>query len=131
RHEVQHGAAGVPDGHLCRDVRLQARGALRDYRCRRSRGADGRSFAAVNLLEQQAMNRRRTWIIMIAFVAFLLFLGIGFDTFYLGEAGGVVPIGSLAALGVGLVSALVSYYSGDRAVLMSAHATPIADVAAS
>jgi heat shock protein HtpX len=85
----------------------------------------------VNLLEQQAMNRRRTWIIMIAFVAFLVFLGIGFDTFYLGEAGGVVPIGSLAALGVGSVSALVSYYSGDRAVLMSAHATPIADVAAS
>ena len=68
---------------------------------------------------------------MIAFVAFLLFLGIGFDSFYLGEAGGVVPIGSLAALAVGSVSAFVSYYSGDRAVLMSAHATPIADVAAS
>jgi heat shock protein HtpX len=85
----------------------------------------------VNLLEQQAMNRRRTWIIMIAFVGFLVFLGLGFDTFYLGEAGGVVPIGTLAALAVGSVSAVMSYYSGDRAVLMSTHATPIAEIAAS
>jgi heat shock protein HtpX len=76
------------------------------------------------------MNRRRTWIVMIAFVAFLFFLGLGFDTFYLGEAGGVVPIGSITALAVGSVSALVSYFNGDRAVLISAHATPIADVAA-
>jgi heat shock protein HtpX len=85
----------------------------------------------VNLLEQQAMNRRRTWIVMIAFVAFLFFLGLGFDTFYLGEAGGAIPIGSIAALAVGSVSAFMSYYGGDRAVLMSAHATPLADVAAS
>jgi heat shock protein HtpX len=85
----------------------------------------------VNLLEQQAMNRRRTWIVMIAFVAFLFFLGLGFDTFYLGEAGGAIPIGSIAALAVGSVSALMSYYGGDRAVLMSAHATPLTEVAAS
>src|SRR5581483_3475540 len=84
----------------------------------------------MNLLEQQAMNRRRTWMIMLAFVAFLFFLGLGFDTFYLGEAGGVVPIGSLAALAVGSVSAIVSYYNGDRAVLLSTHAQPIADVVA-
>ena len=68
---------------------------------------------------------------MIAFVAFLFFLGLGFDTFYLGEAGGAIPIGSIAALAVGSVSALVSYYGGDRAVLMSAHATPLSEVAAS
>jgi heat shock protein HtpX len=85
----------------------------------------------LNLLEQQAMNRRRTWIIMFAFVAFLFVLGLGFDSFYLGEAGGVVPIGSLLALGVGSVSALASYYNGDRAVLLSTHAQPIAEVAAS
>jgi heat shock protein HtpX len=85
----------------------------------------------VNLLEQQAVNRRRTWIVMIAFVAFLFFLGLGFDTFYLGEAGGAIPIGSIAALAVGSVSALMSYYGGDRAVLMSAHATPLSEVAAS
>src|SRR5437667_10790258 len=76
------------------------------------------------------MNRRRTWMIMLAFVAFLFLLGLGFDTFYLGQAGGVVPVGSLMALGVGSVSALASYYTGDRAVLLSTHAQPIADVAA-
>src|SRR5436190_15588981 len=77
------------------------------------------------------MNRRRTWMFMLAFVAFLFLLGLGFDTFYLGQAGGVVPIGSLMALGVGSVSALASYYTGDRAVLLSTHARPIADVMAS
>jgi len=69
-------------------------------------------------------------MIMLAFIAFLFFLGLGFDTFYLGEAGGVVPVGSLGALALGSASALASYYNGDRAVLMAAHAQPIADVAA-
>src|SRR5438552_17105039 len=76
------------------------------------------------------MNRRRTWMIMLAFVAFLFLLGHGFDTFYLGEAGGAFPVGSFLALGVGSVSALASYYTGDRAVLLSTHAAPIAEIAA-
>jgi len=76
------------------------------------------------------MNRRRTWFIMLAFVAFLFLLGLGFDTFYLGEAGGAFPVGSFLALGVGSVSALASYYTGDRAVLLSTHAAPIAEIAA-
>ena len=72
----------------------------------------------MNLYEQQASNRHRTWLIMGAFVAFLFVLGVGFDTFYLDAAGGVVPIGSLMALAVGSISALTSYYIGDRAVLL-------------
>ena len=86
----------------------------------------------MNLYEQQASNRRTTWLIMIAFVAFLLVLGLGFDAFYLGAAagGGYVPIGTLAALGVGSVSAFASYYSGDRAVLAATSAAPIEEVAA-
>jgi heat shock protein HtpX len=84
----------------------------------------------VNLYEQQSSNRRRTWLIMIAFIGFLLFLGIGFDAFFVGEAGGAVPIGSIAALGVGSVSALVSYYSGDRAVLAATAARPIDELKA-
>src|SRR4051794_13618577 len=67
---------------------------------------------------------------MIAFVAFLLVLGLGFDAFYVGAAGGYVPIGSIAAVGVGSVSALASYYNGDRAVLAATSAKPIEDVAA-
>ena len=84
----------------------------------------------MNLYEQQTSNRRKTWLIMVAFVVFLLILGLGFDAFYVGAAGGYVPIGSVAALGVGSVSALASYYNGDRAVLAATAARPIDEVAA-
>ena len=67
---------------------------------------------------------------MIAFVMFLLILGLGFDAFYVGAAGGYVPIGTFAALGVGSVSALASYFNGDRAVLAATSAKPIEEVAA-
>jgi heat shock protein HtpX len=85
----------------------------------------------MNLYEQQLSNRRKTWLLMITFVAFLFVLGLGFDSFYIGAAGGVVPVGSLLALGLGSVSALAGYYGGDRAVLLASHAQPIADVMAS
>ena len=84
----------------------------------------------MNLYEQQTANRRKTWLIMMAFVVFLLFLGLGFDAFYVGAAGGYVPIGTVAALGVGSVSALASYFRGDRAVLAATSAKPIEEVAA-
>ncbi|MGB7217473.1 MAG: M48 family metalloprotease [Vicinamibacterales bacterium] len=82
----------------------------------------------MNLYEQQTANRRKTWLIMAAFVALLVLLGIGFDTVYLGGAGGNFPIGSLLALGVGSGSALVSYYGGDRAVLLATGARPVNEV---
>ncbi|HEV8211508.1 MAG TPA: M48 family metalloprotease [Vicinamibacterales bacterium] len=84
----------------------------------------------MNLYDQQQSNRRKTWLVMLAFVAFFLFLGIGFDSFYIGAGRGVVPIGSVIALGVGSVSAATSYFSGDRAVLLSTHAQPVEDLAA-
>jgi heat shock protein HtpX len=84
----------------------------------------------MNLYEQQQSNRRKTWLLMLAFVAFFLFLGIGFDTFYIGAGRGVLPIGSVIALGVGSVSAATSYFSGDRAVLLSTRAQPVEDLAA-
>jgi heat shock protein HtpX len=62
---------------------------------------------------------------MLVFLAFLLFLGYGFDRFYVGDGEFVFPVGTLTALGVGSVSAFSSYYSGDRAVLLSAGAVPI------
>jgi heat shock protein HtpX len=62
---------------------------------------------------------------MAVFVTFLLFLGYGFDRFAVGNGAFVFPIGTLTALGVGSVSALSSYYSGDRAVLFSTGARPI------
>jgi heat shock protein HtpX len=64
---------------------------------------------------------------MSAFIVFLVLLGAGFDTFYFGFDRGYVPFGSLIALAVGSVSALVTYYNGDKAVLASTHAVPIAE----
>jgi heat shock protein HtpX len=84
----------------------------------------------LNLYEQQASNRRKTWLVMLAFVAFFLFLGFGFDVFYIGAAGGAVPIGSVIALGVGSASAAVSYFSGDRAVLLATRAQPLEELSA-
>jgi heat shock protein HtpX len=82
----------------------------------------------MNLYEQQTSNRRKTWLVMLTFVAFLFLLGLGFDLFYLGAAGGplgYVPIGSLIALGVGSASAVAGYYHGDRAVLLVTAARPV------
>ncbi|MCU1384319.1 MAG: Protease HtpX [Acidobacteria bacterium] len=84
----------------------------------------------MNLYEQQRSNRRKTWLVMLAFVAFFLFLGFGFDAFYIGAGGGVVPIGSVIALAVGSTSAAVSYFSGDRAVLAATAARPLEELTA-
>jgi heat shock protein HtpX len=79
----------------------------------------------MNLFDQQRSNRRRTWVVMGLFVGVLLFLGLGFDAFVMGQQGVPLPIGSLAALGVGSVSAVSGYLHGDRAVLLSSGAIPI------
>ena len=76
----------------------------------------------MNLYEQQASNRRRTWVVMSVFVAFLFLLGYGFDLFYLGVR---VPIAAFVALVVGAASSAAGFYSGDRAVLASAGAVPV------
>ena len=62
---------------------------------------------------------------MVLFVAFLVFLGYGFDRFYLGAGDTMFPIGTIVALGAGSMSALSSYYSGDRAILLSTGAIPL------
>ena len=85
----------------------------------------------MNLYEQQSANRRKTWLVMFLFVGFLFLLGASFDGFYIGGAGGFVPIGSILALGVGSVSAIATYVGGDRAVLLATGAKPLADVLAS
>ena len=84
----------------------------------------------MNLLEQQAANRRRTWLIVAVFVGFFGLLGTGFDLFMLGSEQAYVPVGSVLALGVGSVSAVAGYFGGDKAVLASARAVPIVRAAA-
>lgn len=67
---------------------------------------------------------------MVLFIAFLAFLGWGFDYFYLGAHGVSVPIGLFIALAVGSVSATASYFAGDKAVLLSTGAVPLEDAMA-
>src|SRR5687768_2198830 len=84
----------------------------------------------MNLFEQQTANRRATWLIMIAFVALMLLLGLGLDAVYAGAAGRYLPIGTIAALGIGSASAVAGYFNGDRAVLAATSARPIDEIAA-
>jgi len=79
----------------------------------------------VNLYEQQTANRRRTWLVMAAFIALLLFVGGGFDLFISGGGRAFFPFGSLIALAIGGGQSWWSLRYGDRAVLRSSAAEPI------
>jgi heat shock protein HtpX len=91
------------------------------------------SPASRNLFVEQAANRRKTWLIIAGFVAFLAFLGFGFDLFVLGHDAGralargqvPVPVGAMLGLLFGGVSSYFGYRFGDRAVLASSGARPV------
>ncbi|MDE3154985.1 MAG: M48 family metalloprotease [Acidobacteriota bacterium] len=84
----------------------------------------------MNLLEQQTANRRRTWLVMLVFIAFLVLLGAGFDRFYLGLPLDAFPVGALFALALGSGSAAFSYFGGDQVVLLSTHAVSLEEARA-
>jgi heat shock protein HtpX len=79
-----------------------------------------------NIYEQQAHNKRTTLLVMFAIILFLGIIGLGFDAFYLGTVneGVFLPIGTVAALGFGSLSAAWSLKSGAKAVLSSTNAVP-------
>lgn len=79
----------------------------------------------MNLFDQQAANRRRSWVVIALFVLVLVVLGAGFDVFVVGAGDGVVPLGTLAALGIGGASSIAGYFGGDRAVLAAAGAADV------
>jgi heat shock protein HtpX len=64
------------------------------------------------IYEEIAANRRRSWLLIFVFVAFLLLLGWIF-----GEAYGSGPVGLLIACLVALVISLVTFFHGGRMVL--------------
>lgn len=79
-----------------------------------------------NIYQQQAKNRRMTWLVMLGFSLFLAFLGFGFDALYLGTVSSDVffPVGTVLALLVGFGSSFWSLQEGAKAVLNSSHAYP-------
>jgi heat shock protein HtpX len=76
----------------------------------------------MNLYQQQASNRRTTWVVMGGFALFLAFLGYGFDLFYLGVP---YPVSGTLALALGAAFVAHGYYAGDRSVLASSGAVPM------
>jgi heat shock protein HtpX len=79
----------------------------------------------MNLLQQQAANRRRTWGVMVVFVVFLAVCGAGLDLLVIGGGQFYVPVATLTAVVIGFLSAWWSLVGGDRAVLASANAEPV------
>ena len=95
----------------------------------------------MNIYEQQASNRRMTALILAGFVGFFLFLGAGFDYFYLNfnpgltpemvmtesgfyearrpSAASKIPFGTLIALLLGAGMAANSMFNGKAMVLRS------------
>ncbi len=79
----------------------------------------------MDLFQQQASNRRRTWMVMALFAAFLFFLGYGFDLIYLRTR---VPVTAWLAFAGGAIGAYAGFKSGDRAVLASTGAVPLGEL---
>jgi len=67
-----------------------------------------------------ASNARRSWLLIAVFVAFVLGLGWLLDQYF--QAGGAIIV---IAFVWSLISALVSYYAGDKVALWTAGAKPI------
>jgi heat shock protein HtpX len=79
--------------------------------------------------ELQAKNRLNSVLVLVAFFAFVAFLGLGLDWFVFGEMLGVeggptVPFFTLFGLAWGAFHAAVSWFGGARQVLHSTHARP-------
>ena len=77
---------------------------------------------------EESANRRNSFLLAVLVIAFLAALGfvIGFSIGY--GSGDEVAFGIVAlciAVGIGTVSALFSYYGGDKLVLSSSHAQEI------
>ncbi len=85
---------------------------------------------AADFWAQERTNRRQTAALVAAFLGLYCLLGLGLD-FLIGalrvSGGGVhgFPILTVAALIIGLIQALVSYYGGAALILASVHARPL------
>jgi heat shock protein HtpX len=80
--------------------------------------------APKNLYERQKENRSKMFVLIGFFLVFLAFLGIGLDFAFIGRQIGF-PIATLAALGIGSMSAWWSLHGGDQAILSSTGARPV------
>ena len=91
----------------------------------------------MNLYEQESYNKRQTWLIVLVFIGFFAFLGLGFDAWVMrGSVGDFRhspvsslplagwPVGTMTALAVGGLMSYVSYRNGPGMVLKASGARP-------
>jgi heat shock protein HtpX len=83
-------------------------------------------MARESFFEQQAANRRQSWLLALAVVGLLGVLGytIGFGVS--GESAGGIAT-TVGALGFGTLLSLGSYFAGDKLVLAASGAKPVSE----
>ena len=74
----------------------------------------------MNIYTQIQKNSRATLLIVIIFIAFFLFIGLGLDYYH--GAGFKIPVFTAITLLIGIVASYSSYRYGDRLILSSTHA---------
>ena len=74
----------------------------------------------MNLYEQIRSNKHSTWVIIIIFVSFFIFVGLGIDYYYGYSL--KVPAFTIIALLIGVIAGYSSYFYGDKLVISSTHA---------
>ena len=82
--------------------------------------------AHLSIYDATDANRRRTWLLILLFVAFVAVLGYVLGDVWSGSSSGgfvVLPF----ALAVSALSALGSYYAGDKVVLSISQAHPVTE----
>jgi heat shock protein HtpX len=83
---------------------------------------------AVDFYSRQALNRRRTLLLIAGFLLFFLALGVGLDAVWAGflsPGGAPVPVVTLVASVAAVAMSLTGYFAGARLVLASLHARPL------
>jgi heat shock protein HtpX len=85
-----------------------------------------------NIYEQQAHNKTLTVLVLVGFVLFVGFLGLGLDMYLMGyglgsdeEMGFPVPVATCVAISIAGIGAARSARSGDVSILASATAVPV------
>jgi heat shock protein HtpX len=92
-------------------------------------GASQRAFdGTVDFYSRQALNRRRTFLLVTCFLLFFLALGLGLDTLwggFLTPQGEALPFVTLGAVVLAAAMSLSAYFGGARFVMASLFAQPL------
>lgn len=88
----------------------------------------GAPQSALDFYSRQALNRRRTLLLLVCFLLFFLALGLGLDTAwggFLSPDGEALPFVTLIAVVLAVAMSVSAYYGGARLVMASLYAQPL------